>query len=455
MSDQRRQLEQTRNDVQRAAEAAGQGAVPEALAAGTRAQRQFQEMRDQLHRQSSSQFADDLRDMRAQARQLADQEEAIAQKLDPADPASQPKRLSDTAQTSGPVPELEQQKQRMTDLVNRAKSVAQQAETSEPLLAEKLYDSLRKLGQDDNGTAKEFQQELLNNGLLTRNLYDRMNDPSAPEGTKSLDLTSALLQEGYRPQAGEAERRARAGIDGLKKGVERAAESVIGDDTAALKLAQSELDAAADELKRETAPTPGQGANEGPAPANAGLPGSNPPGDQAGQGSPADASGKSDASSRSQAPSLASAAGGPSAAGAGSADPLALDNLMNGGGNRRAGARGAPGAPLTGDGYGAWSDRLREIEEIVDAPDLRNAVAAARENARLLRQDYTRDLKKPDWAVVQLQIVKPLLEVRDHISDELARRESKDSLTPIDRDPVPNRYAESVRKYYEQLGKDQ
>jgi len=274
-----------------------------------------------------------------------------------------------------------------------------------------------------------------------------------------------LLQEGYLPQAGEAERRARAGIDGLKNGVERAAESVIGDDTAALKLAQSELDAATDELKRETAPTPGQGPNGGQAPdknnpsaaqaqGNAGSPGSNPSADQAGQASPAAASGANEASPQRQAPSLASAAGGPGSPGSGNAESLSLDNLMNGGGGSRAGATGAPGAPITGDGYGAWSDRLREIEEIVDAPDLRNAVAAARERARLLRQDYKRDLKKPDWAVVQLQIVKPLLEVRDHISDELARRESKDSLTPIDRDPVPNRYAESVRKYYEQLGKD-
>jgi hypothetical protein len=123
-----------------------------------------------------------------------------------------------------------------------------------------------------------------------------------------------------------------------------------------------------------------------------------------------------------------------------------------GGGNRGAAANSNP---ITGDGYGQWSDRLRDVEEIVDAPDLRNAVAAARERARLLRQDYTRNLKRPDWAVLQLEVVKPLLEVRNRISDELARRESKDSLVPIDRDPVPNRYAESVRKYYEELGKDQ
>src|SRR5205807_5286575 len=65
--------------------------------------------------------------------------------------------------------------------------------------------------------------------------------------------------------------------------------------------------------------------------------------------------------------------------------------------------------------------------------------------SRLIRQDYSRERKKPDWAVVQLQILKPLLEVRDRIGEELARRDSKDSLVPIDRDPVPVRYADSVR----------
>jgi hypothetical protein len=85
---------------------------------------------------------------------------------------------------------------------------------------------------------------------------------------------------------------------------------------------------------------------------------------------------------------------------------------------------------------------------------LRKQVATARERARLLRQQFKADRKKPDWAVVQMQVMKPLLEVRDHIADELARRESSDALVPIDRDPVPNRYSDLVRRYYEELGKD-
>jgi hypothetical protein len=48
-----------------------------------------------------------------------------------------------------------------------------------------------------------------------------------------------------------------------------------------------------------------------------------------------------------------------------------------------------------------------------------------------------------------------LAEVRDRIADELARRESADALVPVDRDPVPNRYSDLVRRYYEGLGKPQ
>jgi hypothetical protein len=53
-----------------------------------------------------------------------------------------------------------------------------------------------------------------------------------------------------------------------------------------------------------------------------------------------------------------------------------------------------------------------------------------------------------------MQVMQPLREVRDRIADELARRESSDSLVPIDRDPVPNRYSDLVRRYYEELGKE-
>jgi hypothetical protein len=67
MADERRQLDQTRDDLQRAADAAAQGTPSQALASGTRAQRQLQELREQMRKQNSSRFAEDMRQMRAQS----------------------------------------------------------------------------------------------------------------------------------------------------------------------------------------------------------------------------------------------------------------------------------------------------------------------------------------------------------------------------------------------------
>ena len=109
---------------------------------------------------------------------------------------------------------------------------------------------------------------------------------------------------------------------------------------------------------------------------------------------------------------------------------------------------------MTGEEFAPWSDRLRDVEEMLDFPDLRNGVAVARERARRLRQDFKREARKPDWAVVELEVVKPLVEVRQRLREELLRRTSEEALVPIDRDPVPGRYAELVRRYYEELGRE-
>jgi hypothetical protein len=38
------------------------------------------------------------------------------------------------------------------------------------------------------------------------------------------------------------------------------------------------------------------------------------------------------------------------------------------------------------------------------------------------------------------------------VQEELARQENAGSLVPLDRDPVPEKYSEQVRQYYEKLG---
>jgi hypothetical protein len=95
------------------------------------------------------------------------------------------------------------------------------------------------------------------------------------------------------------------------------------------------------------------------------------------------------------------------------------------------------------------------VEEMLDQPELRNELARVRDRARAVRTDFTRHSKAPQWDLVRTEILKPLVEVRSRVMEELARRESNEALVPIDRDPVPPKFAEKVRKYYEQLGKSE
>lgn len=114
-------------------------------------------------------------------------------------------------------------------------------------------------------------------------------------------------------------------------------------------------------------------------------------------------------------------------------------------------AEGTDG-PLTGGGFRDWSDRLRDVEEMVTDPKLRDRVARVRERARDIRADVKRHSKVPNWDVVQDTVVTPLDELRDRVAQELIRRTSPDALVPLDREGVPPQYAEQVRQYYERLG---
>ncbi len=111
-----------------------------------------------------------------------------------------------------------------------------------------------------------------------------------------------------------------------------------------------------------------------------------------------------------------------------------------------------PGGPITGEGFRQWSDRLRDVEELLDDPQLRGEAARIRDRARGVREEFKRHSKPPDPDQLQSLVAEPLRELRDRIREELSRRESPDALVPIDRDPVPPQYSENIRRYYERLG---
>ncbi len=109
--------------------------------------------------------------------------------------------------------------------------------------------------------------------------------------------------------------------------------------------------------------------------------------------------------------------------------------------------------PLTGENFADWSDRLRNVEEMIDDPKLRTEAARIREAAKGLRVESKRHSLPPNWEMVKTKVSTPLAELRNRLTEELARRESRENLVPIDRDPVPGKYAERVRLYYEELGR--
>jgi hypothetical protein len=131
-----------------------------------------------------------------------------------------------------------------------------------------------------------------------------------------------------------------------------------------------------------------------------------------------------------------------------------VQERRDGGGRLGGGAIDSLGsAPLTGDDYGQWTDALRDVEEIVNDPELRAEAARIRDRAKGFRAEYKRGSKEPRWNLVREMVAQPLSELRREISQELLRRSGdRLDLVPIDRDPVPDQFTEQVRRYYENLG---
>ena len=69
-----------------------------------------------------------------------------------------------------------------------------------------------------------------------------------------------------------------------------------------------------------------------------------------------------------------------------------------------------------------------------------------------MRIDYRRDNLPPQADQITTRITNPLVEMRNRLTEELAKLDKENPLAPIDRDPVPSEFRELVKKYYEELG---
>ncbi|MDA1015840.1 MAG: hypothetical protein O3A00_15465, partial [Planctomycetota bacterium] len=500
LAESKKQLEQTRKKVLQASDALKRGQVSQALNAGTRAQRDLEDLKNDVRKKTANQFSDEMRELRERTRELSERQQQLSRKLDENRKQRSLRYAKDRQQIEDG---LRDQQGKVDGVLDDMKRLVQKAESSEPLLSKQLYDSIRKARADNPQEDLDAARKLVNRGLLK--------------------------------EAGQAEQQARRGIDNLKDGLEKAAKGVLGDQGEALNRARREIDGLKKELQDEiakadprgqaspqkAAPTsqpygagakaarngkpngdakpvsagsksgsngqpksgdqskPGAGARGKPsnaAPngnskpssqggqpqgANPGANGGSKP--QAGSASPSNsqAPGKSGTQANSKSPGKAKSgngggqgSGGQSSKGAPNAGGQSKPSLLSQGG-MQSGPGGGPGqrSPLTGEGFREWSDRLRDVEEMLDDPKLRADVAKIRDRARSIRAEFKRHATEPNWNLVRKSILQPMVELETRIANELARQEPDDKLVPIDRDPVPDRFSELVKKYYEGLGK--
>ncbi len=107
---------------------------------------------------------------------------------------------------------------------------------------------------------------------------------------------------------------------------------------------------------------------------------------------------------------------------------------------------------FTGNGYEQWSDRLRNVEELLDNSELRNEAAKVQDRARALRIEFKRSNEAPQVSQLSARITQPLIELRDRVVEELSKKDAGKNLAPVDRDPVPAEYRDLVKRYYQELG---
>jgi len=453
MAQERQQLDETRDQVRRASEALEKEMVTQAAASGTRAERQFDDLREEFRRRASNRFSEELQQMRQAARELDEREREVSEKInESAQPQQRQPSLRDEGNNREQIAQqVSEQRQRLADLQEKMRETIQEAEDTEPLLTQRLYD-----------TAREVQDKKLD---------------------KALEATERSVRQGLAEDAKQQEAAAGQGIRQLREGIDRAAEGVLGDETEALRRAREQLQNLSRELNQEIQRNTGQGQPQNgerrTEESQNAQPQAGPsqPGQQNGErrpGQPQEDQGQQPQQGRQGGqnqegqPQQGEPQPGQAQAGErqqgqpqegqqpGQRGQRSQRRL---GGDQRTGGAGpfqdyVPGefAPITGEGFREWSDRLRDVEEMVDDPDLRAETARIRERARMFRADLKRHSAEPQWDVLREQVAQPLVELEGRVAEELLRRTSKNALVPLDRDPVPPQYSEKTRRYYERLG---
>jgi len=442
---QRQQLQQTRQEMKQAAKQMQQGQLSQAVASGTRAQKDLKEMRDDLRKKASSQFAEQMRNMRQEARDLSQKQEEISRNLD--EEAKKPQRpsLAESDNKKDLVKQLGDQQDKLEGLLKDMKDTVEKSELAEPLLNRKLYEAFREAHQKDTkktlkaaATLLDGEENAFESFPFRRALTEIMRDN--PDKTKFDDH---LRQRNFRKATQTLSDQTKRELDQLKRGVEKAAESVLGNEAEALKFAEKQLGELSEALKNEKAEATGKPSAK-PNESQPGKPSGEKPNETAGK-QPSPKSPNEQEQPGKQAGKPGEQAGNPKPQPG--KQPSSQASFLNQQFNDA-------NSPITGGNHREWSDRLRDVEEAVDQQGVRERVAQVREDLRKMNSEFRRHSKEPEWDLLEQRILQPLDQIRREIAEELAKQDSDKALVPIDRDPVPGRFTDLVKRYYERLGED-
>ncbi|MEC9094151.1 MAG: DUF4175 family protein [Planctomycetota bacterium] len=504
------ELDKARENVRRSAEALQQQKVSQAAAAGNRAQKQFEDLREEFRKGNANRFADEMEQMSQQAQQLKTNQDQISDRLRKMD-ESQKKSLREDDERKQVANDLIEQRKQYDSILEDIKDVVQQAEETEPLLSQQLYDTFRETSRS-----------------TTRD---------------SINSTEDLLSRGFLSEARKIEKNATKGIESLNQGIQKAAANIVGDESESLRRAEQTLQKLNNQINSEIRENTLGNARPGEAPPNNGpesqerSPTAEDSGRQASKKqepagpvdpekqstTPGDGKSAAKKSQREEPPSKSSSSqepsrpqqkskgqstkgqpgdtpgnpsrnkqprnnpkrnekggktpgqpgqGGPKGTpsrqepsasspprpGAKSSDPKSgasksgrRNDPLNGYKNLFGPSNGGVPRPITGNDYQQFSNDLREIEELLDDPKLRAQAAQIREKAKGIRVEMKRHSKEPNWDVVQEFIAEPLEVLRSEVARQLLLKENKEALVPIDRDPVPSVFEAQVQEYYKEL----
>jgi hypothetical protein len=209
----------------------------------------LQETREQLRKESSNQFDQTMRQLLEQAEALEKQQQTLSEQVQkPKGTSSNPKNSGANSEglaeaenatsdddkngTASPLrpegepqpekpgqPNWQSQKRDLNEILEKVRETVSEAESSEPLLSEQLYETFRETKQ------KAIEQRL--------------------------DQIPILMERGLQEPANRMADEVKQGIQDLKAGIEEAAQGVLGSEEESLRRALGELQRAERQIGQE------------------------------------------------------------------------------------------------------------------------------------------------------------------------------------------------------------